>query len=453
MTGVDVDRDKVAALRKGISTIHEEGLDSLLRRSLLLRTLHLRSDYEGLERSKIVFITVGTPSREDGRVDLEYVEAASRQIGRQLAPARGYRLVVVKSTVTPGTTEGPVRQILERESRKEAGPDFGLASNPEFLHEGSAIRETLHPEAIVVGGHDKRSADTLLKMYDAFYGSRPPTILTTPSNAEMMKYAINAGRATQVSFVNTIANYCTRVPGSDYDEVRKGLSMIADMDDRYLAAGMGFGGSCLPKDCRALASELKSAGVRDEVITPALRVNEGQVDEAIRLAERLSGSLDGKRVSILGLAFKAETDDIRESVPLALTKALIRKGAELTVYDPAAMENARRQLGKQVAYAKTAKDALKGSECAFIATGWEAFKKLVPRDFKSLMASPVVVDGRRIYDHKRFARGGVRIATMGTGPQEGAEDGRGRSSPRLREWHYYLRDGEIHSGQISYLEK
>ena len=246
VTGVDIDNEKVASLRRGVSTIHEKGLDSTLRRALRQKRLHFRSDYDGLFRSKIAFITVGTPSREDGKVDLGYVEAASKEIGRQLALAHGYRLIVVKSTVTPGTTEGAVRHILERESRKRAGNDFGLASNPEFLHEGSAIHETFHPDAVVIGGFDQRSTNTLLGMYEEFHGKRVPTILTAPSNAEMMKYAINAGRATQVSFVNTIANYCTKVPGCDYDEVRKGLSMVARMDEGYLGAGLGFGGSCVP---------------------------------------------------------------------------------------------------------------------------------------------------------------------------------------------------------------
>jgi len=421
VTGIDVDKNRISSLRKGNSPIHEKGLDSLLHRSLRRKTLTLRSDYDGLVRSRIVFITVGTPSREDGRIESEYVEAASKDIGRQLALARGYRLVVVKSTVIPGTTEGLVRHILERESRKTAGPDFGLASNPEFLHEGSAIHETFHPDVIVIGGHDRKSANTLSKMYDAFHGRRLPTILTTPPNAEMMKYAINAGRATQVSFVNTIANYCTRVPGCDYDEVRKGLSSVARMDERYLGAGIGFGGSCLPKDCRALASSLISAGIHEEVITPALRVNEAQVGEAIRLAEKLCGSLEGKRVSILGLAFKGGTDDIRESVSMSLAKALVRIGAEPTVYDPAAMDNARSLLGKQVVYAKSAREALRGSECAFIATGWDAFKRLRPSDFGSLMSSPVVVDGRRIYDQDEFVKGGIKIATIGTGPRVGGE--------------------------------
>ena len=443
VTGVDIDTGKVAALEKGVSTIHEEGLESLLRRSLRRKTLHLRSDYEGLHRSKIIFITVGTPSREDGRVDLGFVEGASKKIGAQLGLATGYRLVVVKSTVTPGTTEGLVRQVLERESKKKVGPDFGLASNPEFLREGSAIRETFHPDAIVIGGHDRRSTNTLLRMYDAFHGRRESTILTTPPNAEMMKYAINAGRATQVSFVNTVANYCTRVPGCDYGEVRKGLSTVARMDERYLGAGLGFGGSCLPKDSRALAFALKSSGVEHELVWNALRVNSGQVGEAIRLAEKLCGSLEGKRVALLGLAFKPETDDIREAVPIALAKSLVQKGAEVTAYDPAAMEGARAVLGRQVTFAKTARDALRGSECAFLATAWDAFNRLRPSDFKPLMASPAVVDGRRLYDPKEFAKEGVRFAAIGTGPH-------GDGSPTLRppkkrrEWHYIVEDGKVH---------
>ena len=446
VTGVDIDRHKVAALRRGSSPIREAGLDTLLRRSLKRKTLHLQEDYEGIARSKLAFITVGTPSREDGSVDLGYVEAAAKEVGRELRRARGYRLIVVKSTVPPGTTEGPVKGTLERESRKKAGPDFGLASNPEFLHEGSAIHETFHPDAIVIGGHDKKATNTLLRMYDAFHQGRPPTILTTPPNAEMMKYAINAGRATQISFVNTVANYCTRVPGCDYDEVRKGLSMVARMDERYLGAGLGFGGACLPKECRALAYAVKSTGLDNDLVSEALRVNSGQVGEVIRLAEALCGSLGGKRVTVLGLAFKPETDDVRESVPVALAKSLVDRGAEVTVYDPHAMESAKALLGTHVAYANTAKNALRGSQCAFIATAWEDFRKLHPHDFKAQMASPVVVDGRRLFDLERYEKEGVRIAAIGTGPR-----GNGRwapvQGPRKREWHYVVRDGEIHSDE------
>ena len=416
--GIDVDKTKLKSIQAGTSPIHEEGLEELLQASIEKKRFHVRSDYDELEGCNSVFITVGTPSRKDGSIDSRYVEAASQEIGRHLGGTRGYRLVVVKSTVTPGTTEGLVRRTIEKESGMKAGRGFGLASNPEFLHEGSAISETLHPDAVVIGGHDLRSTTALRDLYATFYHRLPPTILTSPPNAEMMKYAINAGRATQVSFVNTIANFCSKVPGCDYDEVRKGLSMVAKMDPRYLSAGLGFGGSCLPKDARALAAALESAGVTNEVVTAAIKVNEGQVEETIKLAEGLCGTLAGKKVSVLGLAFKAGTDDVRESVSVSLVLALVRRKARISVFDPKAMENARPLLGKGVDFARTPQECLAGSECAFIATGWDSFKELKPEDFRVQMASPVVIDGRRVYDQASFRSAEIIIATLGTGPKQ-----------------------------------
>ena len=414
--GVDVDQARVRMLAKGESPIHEEGLEPLLRRSIRKKTLSLSYQYKWVARSKIIFLTVGTPSREDGSIDTSYIEAAAKEVGKELAAAKGYRLVVVKSTVIPGTTEGVVRPILERASGKQVGKDIGLASNPEFLHEGSAIRETLHPEALVIGGVDRRSTDTLLKLYGAFYRKPPPSILTTPANAEMTKYAINAGRAAQLSFVNTVADLCTRIPGCDYDEVKKGLLVVARMDGRYLSPGLGFGGSCLPKDLRAMLASLKKSGAPEEVVSSVIKVNDGQITEAIRLAEKLCGSLETKKVAVLGLAFKADTDDIRESSAVSLTKALIKMGAEIAVYDPVAMENARKLLGSQVTYARSARECIRGTECAFIATGWDQFRRMAPKDFRTLMHAPNVVDARRVFDQVKFARAGVRVATIGTGP-------------------------------------
>ena len=415
--GIDVDLKKVKLVADGVSPIHERGLAPLLRSSVRRKNLAPQTDFGGIKRCDVIFVTVGTPSLENGEIDSRFVESAAVEIGRQLSDATAYKLVVVKSTVTPGTTEGLVRKTIERESGKKAGRDFGLASNPEFLHEGSAIEETFHPDALVIGGHDRRSSAALRRMYAAFYGTLPPTIMTSPSNAEMMKYAINAGRAAQVSYINTIANFCSRVPGCDYAEVRKGLSLVAKMDQRYLSAGLGFGGSCLPKDTRALAAALGSAGVSNESVATAMRVNEGQVDEAIRLAETLCGPLNGKKVSVLGLAFKPDTDDVRESVSISLAIALLKKDASVAVYDPAAMDNARMLLGNRVTYAKTELDCLAGSECTFIATGWERFKKIKPKDFTTRMASPVVIDGRRLYDQDSLLKGGVSVATIGTGPR------------------------------------
>jgi UDPglucose 6-dehydrogenase len=422
--GIDVDQARVRTIAKGVSPIHETGLESLLRASIRKKTFSLGYDYRNVARSKVIFLTVGTPSREDGSIDTSYIEAAAREVGRQLASSRGYHLVIVKSTVVPGTTEGLVRPILERWSGKKVGKEIGLASNPEFLHEGTAILETLHPEAIVIGGADKKSFNGLLRLYESFYRKLPPVIETAPSNAEMMKYAINVGRVTQLSFINTVANLCSRIPGCDYDEVRKGLSVVARMDERYLVAGLGFGGSCLGKDSRALAATLRHQGAGDDLVVAALRVNDGQVGEAIRLAEKLCGSLDGKKVAVLGLAFKANTDDIRESTAISLTKTLVRMGAEIMVYDPVAMGNTKKVFGSQVTYAKSARDCIRGAVCAFIATGWDQFRRISPRDFRALMGSPNVVDGRRIYDQSRFLKAGVNIATIGTGPLHD-----GRTSP------------------------
>jgi UDPglucose 6-dehydrogenase len=441
--GVDSDLKKISMIEKGRSPIRERGLDSLVRKAIKRKSLVVSSSYDGLGRSSVVFITVGTPSKEDGGMNPEFLESASKEVGRHMSTARGYRLVVVKSTVAPGTTEGVIRPIIERASGRKVGRDIGLASNPEFLHEGSAIYETLHPEAIVIGGHDKKSSNTLVRLYDTFYKKHPMTIVTSPSNAEMMKYAINGGRAVQLSFVNTVADLCTRIPGCDYDEVRKGLSVVAKMDQRYLAAGMGFGGSCLPKDTRALAAALRSTGVGDELMASALNVNEGQVEEAIRVAERLCGSMDGRRVAVLGLAFKAGTDDIRESSAIALIRALIRMGAEISAYDPSAMANARELFGSQVTFSKTARDCIRNSECAFVATGWPDFLKLRPKDFKALMSSPVVVDGRRLFNQTPFEKAGVTIVTIGTyaplGEAAGqlAEERRKESrSEKKQVWHY-----------------
>jgi UDPglucose 6-dehydrogenase len=231
-----------------------------------------------------------------------------------------------------------------------------------------------------------------------------------------MKYAINGGRAVQVSFINTIANLCSKIPGCDMDDVRRGLAVVAKMDQRYLSAGLGFGGSCLSKDLRALASFARSLDVSNEQLSATLNLNDHQADKAIEIAEELIGPVTGKRVCVLGLAFKAGTDDVRESTSILLVRSLLSRKAAVTAYDPRAMDNAKSVLGDQVHYAKSARDCISGSECCFVATGWDEFKKLRPRDFKSLMASPVVVDGRRIYEQRPFRKERILIGTIGTGP-------------------------------------
>ncbi|HEV2138470.1 MAG TPA: UDP-glucose/GDP-mannose dehydrogenase family protein [Nitrososphaerales archaeon] len=413
---VDVDKEKVERIQRGELPFHENGLESLLQSSLRNGSLNLSSTYDRVAESEIVFITVGTPSNSDGSIDTKFVEAASGEIGRRLSSVSKYRLVVVKSTVVPGTTETLVRPILERQSGKKVGNLLGLAANPEFLHEGLAIKETYDPDALVIGGHDKKASELLTRMYRSFYKRLPPTVTTTPSNAEMMKYAINGVRATQVSFVNMVADICSRVPGSDMDEVRKGLSLVAKLDERYLSAGLGFGGSCLPKDARALAAFAKSCSVDDSLISAALIFNERRARQAVMMAEGLGGPLAGKKVSVLGLAFKSGTDDVRESVSLSLTRILVESGARVFVHDPIAMENARLVLGGAVSYSETVEACLKDSYCCFVATGWPQYRGLRPHQVRTLMARPVIVDGRRVLKQRPFRNKGVLIATIGTGP-------------------------------------
>jgi UDPglucose 6-dehydrogenase len=231
-----------------------------------------------------------------------------------------------------------------------------------------------------------------------------------------MKYAINTGRATQVSFVNTIANICAKVPDCDMDDVREGLAEVAKMDKRYLGAGLGFGGSCLGKDSRALVSFARAKGADVSMVTTALGVNSHQPGQAIKMAENLLGPLKGRRVSVLGLSFKANTDDIRESVSIDLVEALLEQGAIVAVYDPLAMGNSRTVLKDRVRYAKSALDCISDSECCMVATGWAEFKAISPRVFKSKMANPAIVDGRRILNQKAFRDEGVSMLTIGTGP-------------------------------------
>jgi len=412
---IDIDEKRVERIRRGEVPFHENGLPELLHKSLRKGVLNLSSSFETLADSEVIFITVGTPSKEDGSIDTRFVNAAAQEIGSRLGSTSGYRLVVVKSTVVPGTTEGLVRPALELRSGKKVGRGLGLAANPEFLHEGAAIRETFHPDALVIGAHDERSSRFLTRMYRDFYGRLPPTVTTTPSNAEMMKYAINAVRATQVSFINTVANICNRVPGCDMDEIRKGLSLVAKLDERYLGAGLGFGGSCLPKDARALAAFARSCNVDDRVISAALSFNDQQANQAVAMAVDLGGPLTGRKVSVLGLAFKSGTDDVRESVSIELARTLVESGAEVFVHDPEAIENARKILGDTVFYPETIDDCLKDSYFCFIATSWPQYRSLRPQHFKRLMARPVIVDGRRIFHQNQFRRGGVQIATIGTG--------------------------------------
>jgi UDPglucose 6-dehydrogenase len=417
--GVDVDENKVAMVNRGEAPFYEPGLGELLRETVENGLFRATTDsYEDVLSSEVSFICVGTPSLPDGSADLSYLESAARSIGRALRDKKGWHLVVVRSTVPPGTTGGIVKRILEEESGKRAGADFGLCMNPEFTREGSAVEDTFSPDRIVIGELDERSGAFLEKLYRDFHGSNiPPIIKTSLSNAELIKYASNAFLAMKVSFINEIANIAQRVPGADVEIVARGIGLDKRIGPLFLRAGLGFGGSCFPKDLRALIKFSESVGYEPKICRAVMEVNESQPYKAVELARSILGPLKGKRIAVLGLAFKPNTDDVREAVSIKIVKALLSEGASVAVYDPKAMPNARRILGDTVVYAGSAEECLRGADCAIVATEWDEFKKLRPEDFSRLMRTPVLVDGRRIYNPKEFSEK-VRFAAIGLGPAD-----------------------------------
>jgi UDPglucose 6-dehydrogenase len=412
--GVELDEKKVSTIKNGSAPFEEKGIASMLRSSLRKGLLTLASGYEGVAGTDVTYITVGTPSGPSGAIDLRYAESAARTLGGILRDKEAYHIVVMKSTVVPGTTEGKIIPILESESGKKAGDGFGVAVNPEFLREGSAVQDTLRPEGLVLGVRDAVASKKLLDIYKSFYRRMPETIVTTPSTAEMIKYSINISRAVQVSLVNSLADICNLVPGGEIGDVARGLALIARMDKRYLGAGLGYGGSCLPKDTRALAALADSLSTPSALFKAALEVNQEQPRQAMGLAKRMVGTLQGKETAVLGLAFKAGTDDVRESAALRLVNLLLQEGARVRAYDPVATENARKLLGDGVRYAPSVAECLSGAECCFIATEWEEFKNLTPGRIKKLMKEAVVVDCKRIFDPSRFGGKGVRYVRVGT---------------------------------------
>ncbi|HJR71744.1 MAG TPA: UDP-glucose/GDP-mannose dehydrogenase family protein [Gammaproteobacteria bacterium] len=406
VTCVDLDRRRVDTINRGEAPFHEEGLPELLRSVIgtkLRATVELTA---AVRDSDVTLVAVGTPAR-DGRIDLSYVEQAARDIGAALARKDGYHVVVVKSTVVPGTTDGVVRKALEEGSGKRAGADFGLGMNPEFLTEGTAIDDFRTPDRLVLGGIDERTHECLVALYESFPAA-VPRILTNPSTAEMIKYASNALLATLISFSNELARLSSAVGNIDALEVMRGVHKSAYLTHRgkdgaalgvapiagFLEAGCGFGGSCLPKDVTAIAAQGKDLGVPMPLLTSVLEINAGQPREMIRLLEKHVPDLRGKRVAVLGLAFKQDTDDTRESPAFPVIEQLRAAGARVTAYDPVARPVGHERLAG-VLLANDLRGAVEGADAVLIVTRWKEFEQL-PAVLADLRQEPIVVDGRRI---------------------------------------------------------
>lgn len=394
---VDVVRSKVEAINGKRSPIYEEGLEEILERHVgvnLSASMDLRRTVAG---SEVTFICVGTPSLENGSIELSYVKESARQVGLALKEKKGFHIVVVKSTVIPGTTDLVIRPILEKASGMKAGAGFGLAMNPEFLREGVALSDFRNPDRIVLGFSDSKTLDVLEKLYSGFNSTLVKTDVKT---AEMIKYASNAFLATKISFINEIGNVCKKL-GIDIYGVAEGMGLDRRISPHFLRAGLGFGGSCFPKDVKSLAYLSRRLGVKPNMLKAVLDVNESQPARFIELVKRKAGPLRGKRVAVLGLAFKGDTDDVRESPAVKVVRGLLKEKAVVVAYDPQAIVNARAVLGEQIEYATSSLECLKDADLALIVTEWGEFRNL---DFSG-MRHKIVVDGKRMLDSANLGKG------------------------------------------------
>jgi UDPglucose 6-dehydrogenase len=401
VTGYDTDLEKIKKLKEGKLTIFEPGLEDLFKSTKVNFT---EDPKHAIRNSDIVFITVGTPSNEDGSINLSYVKSAAKTIGENL---NEYKVIVVKSTVIPGTTMGPVREEIERASGMKCCKDFGLVMNPEFLKEGTAVKDTFYPDRLVIGESDKKAGDIILNLYSSFYNVLPPLVRTTPENAELIKYANNSFLAIKVSFANMMARLCMKIPGADVDTVMKGIGLDKRIGPDFLNAGIAWGGSCFPKDLKALVSFAKEKGVSLDLVEAALKLNNRGPKEVVEILDKEIGSLNGKRIGVLGVSFKPGTDDVRESPALYLISELISKGAEVIACDPKAVTNLIK-VNRQV------DECMKGADAVILATEWEEYKKLEARIFKK-HGVKLVIDTRRVYNLHEFEEEGVKLIQLGKG--------------------------------------
>ena len=412
--GVDVDPERLALVEVGRAPIHEPRLERLLKTAIVSGRLRVSDDLAEVAATDVVFLTVGTPSNLDGSIDTRHVETAAREVGAALREEPDFRLVVVKSTVIPGTTRSVVMPLLEERSGKRVGAELGLCTNPEFLKEGSALADTFHPDKLVIGAIDAGSTSRLKQLYRAFYGTKvPPTIETTPETAEMIKYASNAFLATKVSYINTMANIAQQIPGVDVEQVAEAIGLDPRIGPLFLKAGPGYGGSCFPKDVRALIAFSRERGYDPSLLAAVEKTNERQAAKVVELSERLVGPLEDKRVAVLGLAFKKDTDDIREAASIRVIHRLQEKGAHVTAYDPIAIPSARQVLGDSVEFAADPKSAIQEADCCIVMTEWDEFRNLTGKDYAEHMRRPNVVDARRLYRREELE--GVNVLAIGIG--------------------------------------
>ena len=408
---VDIDRQKIENLRKGVVPIYEPGLEEMVIRNYEVGRLHFTTDLtEVLDQVEIVFSAVGTPPDEDGSADLKYVLDVARTIGRAM---NKYLLVVTKSTVPVGTARRIRQTIADELDRRGVTIDFDIASNPEFLKEGAAVKDFMHPDRIVVGVESDRAKKLMEKLYHPFMLNNFRIIYMDIPSAEMTKYAANAMLATRISFMNDMANLC-EIIGADVNMVRKGIGSDTRIGSSFLYAGCGYGGSCFPKDVKALIRTAAEHGYPMRILKAVEDVNEEQKTILFRkLSAHFGGDLQGRRVAMWGLAFKPETDDMREAPSLVLIDRLLEAGCQVMAYDPVAMPEARRRIGDRIAYANNIYETVEGADVLMVVTEWKEFRLPAWARIRSLMKTPLILDGRNIYNIAEIEEAGFTYHCIG----------------------------------------
>jgi len=406
VTCVDVDAEKISVLQNGKVPIFEPGLEEMVRRNMSEGRLSFSTDLKSaVEKSLVVFIAVGTPQRDDGSADLTYVREVARGIG---AAMNEYKVVVTKSTVPMGTG-AMIREILQKAVPRAV--EFSVASNPEFLREGSAIEDFIRPNRVVIGADEPRAIAILKELYNPLYLIETPFLITNVVSAEMIKYASNAFLATKISFINEIASLCEKV-GADVHEVARGMGLDHRIGRLFLHPGPGYGGSCFPKDTLAVLTVGRQHDLEMKVIAAVVAVNDAQIGRMVEKIRAMSEGLQGKRIGVLGLSFKPNTSDIRESPAIRIIQEIQKDGARIRAFDPVAIHEARRVL-QEVEYGSDEYDTAAGCDALVLATEWNQFRNLDLPRIKNLMRRPVMIDLRNVYEPDDLRRQGFSYAAVG----------------------------------------
>ena len=403
---IDIDQDKVKQMQAGEVPIYEPHLDVLFERNIKANRLKFSTNLEeGLEHGDIIFLALPTPEDEDGSADLKYILGVADDIGKLI---KDYKVIVDKSTVPVGTSDKVKAAIA-----KHAKVDFDVVSNPEFLREGFAVDDFLKPERIVVGSSSDRAIALMQKLYKPYVRSGNPIIIMDEKSAELTKYASNSFLAAKITFMNEIANFCEKV-GADVDKVRIGMGTDSRIGKRFLFPGIGYGGSCFPKDVKALHKSGLDNNYNFKILDAVINVNARQKLVLIpKIESHFNNDLKGKNIAVWGLAFKPETDDIREAPSLYMIDALLEAGCNITAFDPEAMPNVKRKLGARISFADSMYDALKNADALIIATEWSIFRTPDFSKMKTVMSSPTIFDGRNLYDVKDVINEGFKYVSIG----------------------------------------